>query len=194
MKLAKTTLDAVLKTGGEFFHDWTEPARRSRSVDRRRRGHDRALHRRHARGHAHRGQPVRRSSRCCATSWLEVTGGMRYDWYGLQGDGRMRIGSISNPAGVRPSTTALYTNFETDRHNGSMSPRMSIAVKPVEQLQLFANIGRSMRPPAHHRDAAVGPARGQPVPVLPQPRPARRVLAQHRTGRERGLQGPADRA
>lgn len=166
LALAKTT-DAVLKTGGEFFHDWTSPQAQALSI-----GADAGTTALYT-GSTPEGKRTVASLFGEATllhdSWLEVTGGLRYDWYGLQGDGRMRIGSISNPAGVRPSTTALYTRFQTDRHGGSIAPRLSVAVKPIEQLQFFANIGRGMRPPAITESLQWGQHVGSLFPYYPNP-------------------------
>ncbi|SEJ47231.1 MULTISPECIES: TonB-dependent hemoglobin/transferrin/lactoferrin family receptor [unclassified Variovorax] len=160
-------LDAVFKTGGEFFQDKTDPKAQSLSV-----GADAgttALYTGATPAGTRTVASLFGELSLLRGDWLEVTGGMRYDWYGLQGSGRMRVGSIANPAGVRPATTALFTNFETDRHNGAMSPKISIAVKPVEQVQLFANFGRSMRPPALTETLLWGQHVGSLFPYYPNP-------------------------
>ena len=157
----------VLKTGVEFYQDRTRPQAQSLSV-----GADAGTTALYT-GSTPAGERTVASlfgeANLLKGEWLDVTGGLRYDWYGLQGDGRMRVGSIANAPGVRPPVTTLYTRFETDRHGAALSPRLSIAVKPVEAVQLFANVGRGMRPPALTETLQWGQHTGSLFPYYPNP-------------------------
>lgn len=158
---------ALLKTGAEFFHDWTDPQAQALSV-----GADAGTTALYS-GSTPKGKRTVASlfgeANWMHSDWLELTGGLRYDWYGMQGDGRMRVGSLLNPPGVRPPSTTLYTRFAADRHDGAFAPRLSIAVKPVEPIQLFASIGRGMRPPALTEALMWGQHTGSLFPYYPNP-------------------------
>ncbi|VCU68323.1 Hemin receptor precursor [Pigmentiphaga humi] len=160
-------LDAVLDTGGEFFHDWTDPRAQSLSA-----GADAGTTALYT-GATPEGKRTVASLFSQATllrgDWLELTGGLRYDWYGLQGDGRMRVGSITNPPGVRPGTTTVYTRFGVDRNDAAISPRISLAIKPSDWLQLFTSYGQGMRPPALTETLLWGSHTGSLFPYYPNP-------------------------
>lgn len=141
--------DIVLKAGGEFFHDWTNP--RAQAADaglRQNTGNDSVWFT----GSTPDGQRTLASlfteASVSHSTWLEVIGGLRYDWYGIQGDGKQYVGSIANPPGVRPYSTSIYTDFGVDRHATALSPKLTVAIRPIEPVQLFASYGRGMRPPA----------------------------------------------
>lgn len=158
---------AVVKAGGEFYRDKTDPKAQSLSI-----GADAGTTALYT-GSTPAGERTVASLfgevALLHEDWLEVTGGLRYDWYGLQGDGRMRIGSILNPPGVRPGSTTLYTRFESDRHDGHFSPKLTMAVRPVESVQLFASIGRGMRPPGLTETLLWGQHTGSLFPYYPNP-------------------------
>lgn len=158
---------ALVKTGAEFFHDWTDPQAQALSV-----GADAGTTALYA-GSTPKGKRTVASLfgelNWMHSDWLELTGGLRYDWYGMQGDGRMRVGSLINPPGVRPPSTALYTRFKADRNDGAFAPRLALAVKPVEPIQLFASVGRGMRPPALTEALMWGQHTGSLFPYYPNP-------------------------
>lgn len=158
---------ALIKTGAEFFHDWTDPQAQALSV-----GADAGTTALYS-GSTPKGKRTVASVfgevNWMHSDWLELTGGLRYDWWGMQGDGRMRTGSIINPPGVRPPATTLYTRFTADRHDGAFAPRLAIAVKPVKPVQLFASVGRGMRPPALTEALMWGQHTGSLFPYYPNP-------------------------
>lgn len=162
---AKNT--ALLKTGAEFFHDWTDPQAQALSV-----GADAGTTALYS-GSTPKGKRTVASLfgevNWMHSDWLELTGGLRYDWYGMQGDGRMRVGSLINPPGVRPPSTALYTRFKADRNDGAFAPRLALALKPIEPVQLFASVGRGMRPPALTEALMWGQHTGSLFPYYPNP-------------------------
>lgn len=166
-RIALGPMTALLKTGGEFFQDKTRPQAQALSI-----GADAGTTALYT-GGTPAGTRTVASAFTEATllrgDWLELTGGLRYDWYGLQGEGRMRVGSIVNPPGVRPPVTTLYTRFSTDRHDGAFAPKLTVAVKPIEPLQLFASIGRGMRPPALTETLIWGQHTGALFPYYPNP-------------------------
>ncbi|WP_454720425.1 MULTISPECIES: TonB-dependent hemoglobin/transferrin/lactoferrin family receptor [Cupriavidus] len=156
-------VDAIVKVGGEFFHDWTDPQAQPSTTGQ-------SLW---FTGATPRGRRTVASAFGEASllrgDWLELTGGLRYDWYGLQGDGQMYVGSIANAPGVRPSVTNLYTSFKVDRSDGALAPRLSLAIKPVEQVQFFASYGRGLRPPAITESLMWGMHTGNMFPYYPNP-------------------------
>jgi heme acquisition protein HasR len=175
--------DVLLKTGGEFFHDWTDPQAQSLSA-----GADAGTTALYA-GATPAGKRTVASlfgeASLLHSDWLEVTGGLRYDWYGMNGSGRMRVGSIANPGGVRPGTTVVYSRFNVDRHDGAFSPKLSVAIKPVQPIQLFASIGQGMRPPALTEALLWGSHSGSLFPYYPNPN----VRAERSTNWEVGANG-----
>ena len=141
--------DVALKVGGEFFHDWTNPQAQAADEGlRQHAGNDSVWFT----GSTPDGQRTMASlfteASVAHSTWLEVIGGLRYDWYGIQGNGKQYVGSIINPPGVRPDTTSIYTDFGVNRHATAISPKLTVAIRPVEPVQLFASYGRGMRPPA----------------------------------------------
>ena len=158
---------ALVKTGAEFFHDWTDPQAQALSV-----GADAGTTALYS-GATPKGKRTVASLfgevNWMHSDWLELTGGLRYDWYGMQGDGRMRVGSLINPPGVRPPATALYTRFKADRNDGAFAPRLALALKPIESVQLFASAGRGMRPPALTEALMWGQHTGSLFPYYPNP-------------------------
>lgn len=158
---------ALVKTGAEFFHDWTDPQAQALSV-----GADAGTTALYS-GATPKGKRTVASLfgevNWMHSDWLELTGGLRYDWYGMQGDGRMRVGSLINPPGVRPNATALYTRFKADRNDGAFAPRLALALKPIESVQLFASVGRGMRPPALTEALMWGQHTGSLFPYYPNP-------------------------
>lgn len=157
----------VLKAGGEFYQDKTLPKSQALSV-----GADAgttALFTGPTPAGERTVASVFGEASVLPTDWLEVTGGLRYDWYGMQGEGRMRVGSIVNPPGVRPGTTTVYTRFQTDRNDGAFAPRLSVSLRPTESLQFFASIARGMRPPALTEALMWGQHTGGLFPYYPNP-------------------------
>lgn len=166
-RLRGSAFDALVKTGAEFFHDWTDP--RSQPLTAGADAGTAALYT----GATPEGKRTVASlfgeASLLRGDWLELTGGLRYDWYGLQGDGRMRVGSITNPPGVRPGTTTVYTRFGVDRHDSAFSPRLALAIKPNDVWQLFASYGKGMRPPALTESLLWGSHTGSLFPYYPNP-------------------------
>ncbi|MES2532147.1 MAG: TonB-dependent hemoglobin/transferrin/lactoferrin family receptor [Pseudomonadota bacterium] len=166
-RLPGQTFDTILKTGTEFFQDRTDPEAQALTA-----GADAGTTALYT-GSTPAGKRTVMSlfgeSTFLYQDWLELAAGLRYDWYGLQGDGLMRVGSITNPAGVRPSTTAIYTAYSVDRHDGAWAPRVSAAVKPTSYLQLFTSYGQGLRPPALTESLLWGSHTGSLFPYYPNP-------------------------
>ncbi|QBR40285.1 TonB-dependent receptor [Kerstersia gyiorum] len=139
-------MDVTWAVGGEFYRDWTRPGAISQETGANRSDPEIMV------GGTPRGQRTVTSGFTNLTlehgDWLEVGGGLRYDWFGLKGDGLMRVDTLYNGNGSRPEYSALYTEFVTSRHDGEFAPSLRLAVKPVERVQLFANYGRGIRPPS----------------------------------------------
>lgn len=105
-------------------------------------------------------------------NWLTVSGGLRYDWYRINGNTTIYgntitpITVITGPPTCLPSppfppgtcfpgsTTIVpgtpYTerfNVNVDRSGGSLLPTFTIAVNPTDWLQPFVKYSESYRPP-----------------------------------------------
>lgn len=108
------------------------------------------------------------------STWLTVSGGLRYDWYHLYGNTTIYgneitpiIGYNVIPPSCFPSppfppnvgctpgsSTPIYgtsyyqqLNMEVDKSGGALLPTFTVAVKPVEWLQPFVKYSKSFRPP-----------------------------------------------
>lgn len=163
--LALGPFEASWKNGAEFWHDWTSP------------GFNTA-----ANGSTEAEWyvgPTPEGKRTVASGfsemtldyqgWLQMIGGLRYDWYELNGNGQMFIGSVGNPPGVRPPTTNIYTGFEVDRHAASFAPKLTLAVKPVPSVQLYGSYGEGLRPPAITESLMYGMHPNNMFPFYPSP-------------------------
>ncbi|WP_159911566.1 TonB-dependent receptor [Pantoea sp. 18069] len=162
-RLKTGAMGALVKTGGEFFHDWTRPQAQPQ-------GDGQSLW---FTGATPEGRRTVASAFSELTllygDWLEASAGLRYDWYGLQGEGQMYVGRIANPAGVRPPHTLVYGNFDVDRHAGAFAPKLSIAARPIDRLQLFASYGQGLRPAAITESLMWGMHVGNLFPYYPNP-------------------------
>lgn len=134
--------------GGEFFFDWTDPHAVGNAQLTEVGNFDPAWYA----GSTPKGERLVGSLFTELTldyhDWLQLTAGLRYDYYHLKGEGEFFIGSIANPPGVRPPRTRINTSFEVDRSKGVVAPNLRLAIKPIEPLQLYASYGFGFRPPA----------------------------------------------
>ncbi|MBD3896439.1 TonB-dependent hemoglobin/transferrin/lactoferrin family receptor [Halomonas sp. ML-15] len=71
--------------------------------------------------------------------WLTLQAGLRYDHYELTGEAEYENPLL--PAGQREQSA------EAESSQGAFSPNLGIAIKPFEPWQLYANWGKSWRPP-----------------------------------------------
>ncbi|WP_020406214.1 TonB-dependent receptor [Hahella ganghwensis] len=101
-------------------------------------------------------------------SGLDLIAGLRYDYFSLEGNGEMYVGSIDNPPGVRPSSTAIYTDFNVARHQGYFSPTFTAAYQ-FKNIQVFANYGLGIRPPSITETLMWGTHVGNSFPFFPNP-------------------------
>lgn len=76
--------------------------------------------------------------------WLEITPGLRYDWYRLWG----RTGFSTADFFDNGRLLLQYRDIEVDHRGGRFLPSLGLAIKPSAQVQFFANAGRGWRPPA----------------------------------------------
>lgn len=134
--------------GGEFFFDWTDPHAVGNANLVAVGNFDPAWYA----GSTPKGERLVSSIFSELTldysNWLQLTAGLRYDYYQLEGSGEFFVGSILNPPGVRPPVTRINTSFEVDRSKGVLAPNLRLAIKPIESLQLYASYGFGFRPPA----------------------------------------------
>lgn len=134
--------------GGEFFYDWTDPQAVGNAELEAVGDFDPAWYA----GSTPKGSRLVGSVFSEITldyqHWLQLTAGLRYDYYHLKGSGEFYVGSIRNPPGVRPPVTRINTSFDVDRSKGVLAPNLTLAIKPVEPLQLYASYGFGFRPPA----------------------------------------------
>ncbi|CAM4332582.1 TonB-dependent hemoglobin/transferrin/lactoferrin family receptor [Kerstersia similis] len=158
------------RLGSEFFHDWTDPHAQSSDTSLTGQQNYNSVW---FTGSTPEGKRTVASLFTEATlsyqEWLELTAGLRYDWYGLEGNGKIMTGAIANEPGVRPGTTYVWTAFGVNRHASAVSPRVSAAVKPWEPLQLFASFGKGMRPPAITETLIGGAHPGNMMLYYPNP-------------------------
>lgn len=154
------------RTGGEFFHDWTDPQYNS-NVDGSSR--DAAWYV----GTTPKGKRTVASAFQNLTldyqDWLSLAMGLRLDRFWLSGNGQMYLKTINNEQGVRPPSTAIYTNFEVDRTAWDLAPTLSLAIKPTPWMQVFANYGRGLRPPAITEALMYGMHVNNMFPYYPNP-------------------------
>lgn len=164
------SVNVAWRLGGEFFHDWTSPQAQTEGASLQDQANYNSVW---FTGSTPEGQRTVVSAFTEATlrhgDWLEATGGVRYDWYGLKGDGKIMAGSIANPPGVRPGTTYIWTAFGVDRNASAVSPKLTVAVKPWQPLQLFASASRGMRPPAITETLLSGSHPGNLLLYYPNP-------------------------
>jgi len=157
------SMEGVIKTGGEFFHDWTDPKAQTSGEGSAR----------WFTGPTPKGDRTVASIFTEATlepvPWFQAIGGLRYNWYTLSGKGEIFSGTLNNPLGVRPQQTDYYTNFETKRHASSFAPKLTLSLKPVEQWQVYASGGYSTRPPGLTETLMGGAHTGNTLAYFPNP-------------------------
>lgn len=162
-----SSIDSVLNFtyGTEFYYDWTLP-----EADKQSEGE---------------GQdfwftgPTPEGERWVASTFfqtefshpvgLDLLAGLRYDYYSLEGEGRIYQGTIANPPGVRPSSTILFTDFNVARHKGYWSPALNISYEPFDNFQLFSSYSYGVRPPAITESLMWGMHVGNTFPFYPNP-------------------------
>lgn len=101
--------------------------------------------------------------------WLELTGGLRYDRYEIEGGGNLYNGQIDNGVGTNPRYTSVFTPVTLQRHGGRMLPSLGAAIKPTPDWQLYTQWGRGSRPPAITESLMSGTHPGITFPLLPNP-------------------------
>ncbi len=151
--------------GTEFYHDWTRPRASKESAgdgepswfsgptpegERSVASLFSQAHFKHANG-------------------LELIGGLRYDYFRLEGEGEMYVGREENAPGVRPPYTSYYSDFAVARHDGFLSPTATAAWQLTNPLQIFASYGRGVRPPAITESLMWGSHVGNSFPFFPNP-------------------------
>lgn len=159
--------DTTITTGGEFYHDWTAPGFQSTTET------SHTLESNWFTGPTPEGKRTVASgfaeTKLDHEGWLQLIGGLRYDWYRIQGDGNIYVGSVQNEPGVRPSYTRVFTNFSVKRHDAAFAPKLTLAVKPLPSTQLYASVGQGLRPPAISETLMQGMHSGNMFPFYPNP-------------------------
>ena len=154
-----------LSYGLEFYHDWTRPDATQTSD-----GEGEASWFSGPTPEGERSVASLFSQlRFAHSSGAELIAGLRYDYFRLEGEGQMYVGSETNPPGTRPPTTSLYTDFGVARHDGFFSPTLTAAWQLTNPLQLFASYGRGVRPPAITETLMWGSHIGNSFPFFPNP-------------------------
>ncbi len=92
------------------------------------------------------------------SDWLEVTPGVRYDYYRLWG-----VTNYQTPG------KNDYYSVDVDHTQGKWLPTLGIAVTPWQPLQIFANAGLGWRPPAITETLISGAAPGHSIAVTSYP-------------------------
>lgn len=159
--------DTTLATGVEFYQDVTDPGFQSTTET------SHTLESNWFTGPTPEGRRTVASGFAEATldhdNWLQLIAGLRYDWYRIDGDGEIYVGSLQNPPGVRPSYTRVFTNFSVKRHDAAFAPKLTLAIRPVPSTQLYASIGNGMRPPTISETLQQGMHSGNMFPFYPNP-------------------------
>lgn len=93
--------------------------------------------------------------------WLEITPGLRYDWYSLKGNTGFNLG-------VSP-VLLPYRNIHVDRKGGRFLPSLNVAVTPIENMQIYGSVGKAARSPAITETliSSYHPGGGTPVRYYP---------------------------
>ncbi|MFT4191773.1 MAG: TonB-dependent hemoglobin/transferrin/lactoferrin family receptor, partial [Comamonas sp.] len=98
--------------------------------------------------------------------WLQLSGGLRYDRYYLQGAGDVYLGTVA----YGDDSTQGWSHVDVDRHGGRLQPKLSLALTPTDWLQPFASVGLGYRPPAITETLLSGLHSGSnAIPYLPNP-------------------------
>ena len=111
--------------------------------------------------------------------WLNLSGGLRYDRYRLEGKTGMtlyekNIVRYENGVPVINLDPAKRVEkmYDVDNESGRFSPTFGIAIKPgVDWLQLYSHVGKGWRPPAVTEVFMTGRPHGGEAPerVFPNP-------------------------
>lgn len=84
--------------------------------------------------------------------WFKAEGGLRYDTYQLRGKTGIGITNIKDPCAQTRKALCTYKDtlmWDVNNKANHVSPTLALAVKPgLDWLELFANYGKSWRPPA----------------------------------------------
>lgn len=160
-------LETQWTLGGEFYRDRTRPGAVTQTIGVNRQDPDIVV------GGTPEGE---RTVLSAFTEWqfswrdlITLTPGLRYDRYGLRGDGLMYVGRFDNGAGARPPYSDMYTSFSTDKHDAALLPSVRLTVTPIEPVQLFASYGKGLRPPAITESLRFGMHPGIAFPYYPNP-------------------------
>ncbi|GAA3940802.1 TonB-dependent receptor [Litoribacillus peritrichatus] len=102
-------------------------------------------------------------------SGLDLIAGLRYDYFTLEGEGEMKVGSVPNPPGVTPRETELRSAFSVSRHKGYFSPTLTAAYQLNDSLQVFSSYGLGVRPPSITETLMWGEHVGGSFPFFPNP-------------------------
>lgn len=63
--------------------------------------------------------------------------GLRYDFYGIEGDGTVLVGGGPMPVGA----------YSVDKNDGRIDPKITLAAKPLDWLQVYGTYSETMRAP-----------------------------------------------
>ena len=70
---------------------------------------------------------------------FDLIGGLRYDFYTIEGSGTLTEGGASTPLPIGP--------YSVDEEKGRVNPKITLAAKPLDWLKLYATYSESMRAP-----------------------------------------------
>lgn len=154
-----------LNYGAEFYYDWTRPQANQQTEGE---GRESWFTGPTPKGDRYVASLFAQSEFSHAIGFDAVLG-LRYDHYSLQGDGKIHVGEIDNPSGVRPSTTDLYTNFDVARNQGYWSPSLTLSHQVSDVFQVFTNYSYGIRPPSITESLMWGMHVGNTFPFFPNP-------------------------
>jgi TonB-dependent heme/hemoglobin receptor len=99
--------------------------------------------------------------------WLQVLAGVRYDRYDLDGKGSVYDAPLGGC--VKPSGGACPRGFKVDESGGRVSPTATIAVTPMQGVQLYASYEQGFRPPTIMESVLGGTHIGGGINFAPNP-------------------------
>ncbi|GEK97422.1 TonB-dependent receptor domain-containing protein [Gluconobacter kanchanaburiensis] len=118
-------IDIALNYGGEYYHDSVSTTDQTGYTGATPSG----------------GRSVGSAFTQATLGWkiVQLTGALRYDSYNLSGGGVNEAGGF---------TTAAAGRFHVSKGSDAVNPKVTLALNPVQGLQIYGNYGLGFRPPA----------------------------------------------
>ncbi|MFT4047542.1 MAG: TonB-dependent hemoglobin/transferrin/lactoferrin family receptor [Solimonas sp.] len=97
--------------------------------------------------------------------WLQITAGLRYDYYTIDGQGDVYLGEVAYGDDV----TEGWAHVDLARHEGRVQPKLMLSVTPADGIMAYVSAGLGFRPPAITEAMMSGLHSGAVVIYLPDP-------------------------